>query len=691
MNKKIKYGLAILAGIIALIIIGFLVAVFVIDPNAYKGQIENIASKQIGRELSINGDIELSVFPWIGMEIQDIKIKNAPGFKQPYFLNCKKAEVKVKLFPLIKKEIKVGTVQINNFSLYLTKKQNGQTNWQDLIPGKSKDKSEPAKKTDQKQTPKKTLNMTALILEKFSLSKGSVIWNDLVTENEIRIHEFDFTLGPIKSNHPFNLNSSFDLSSKKPKLESSVSLEGEGSIDWASQLIDINNIHLVNQVKEGQLPKGKTELSTDVRLNWPKGTLDIKELQINSLGLGLQGQIKGDQVLAEPNFSGHLELIESNLKEFLGKLNDQAYQTKDKQALTSVSANMSFEASPEKAFIRDLRVQLDQSLLQGHIDVPSFKPVQISFDFNLDRFDVDKYLPPEKKEKQRKETKTEKGAPKEIKEEIPLINMLGGLKLKGRLHISKLRAFGLKLRDVELDIQSDGQTIKINPLQAGLYQGYLNNFSTLNIDQGNPVINSQLNLKSVQVGDLVRDLTGKKTLTGKGLIKADLKTKGRKKKELIKNSQGQMEVNLEQGSIKGLNIAGMLINLYRVSQGQEKSSFGVKQTDFVSLNASAYMEDGKIYNRDLRVSSPLFVLTGSGSLDLLTKDINYLAKVQAKEGMSKHLGSDFQKIKGVDIPIKIQGSYLSPNYMLDLQEAIKEIGQEKIKKEIQEHLKDFLK
>jgi AsmA protein len=40
-------------------------AVFLINPNDYKDEIAAAVKKQTGRELAIQGDISLSVFPWL--------------------------------------------------------------------------------------------------------------------------------------------------------------------------------------------------------------------------------------------------------------------------------------------------------------------------------------------------------------------------------------------------------------------------------------------------------------------------------------------------------------------------------------------------------------------------------------------------------------------------------------------------
>ena len=77
MGKLIK----IIVGLLLLIVVAVVVAPLVIDPNDYREQIQSAVKNKTGRDLLINGDLSLSVFPWIGVGVNDASLSNASGFK----------------------------------------------------------------------------------------------------------------------------------------------------------------------------------------------------------------------------------------------------------------------------------------------------------------------------------------------------------------------------------------------------------------------------------------------------------------------------------------------------------------------------------------------------------------------------------------------------------------------------------
>jgi len=81
MGKLLK----IVSGLVLLIVVAAIVAPMVIDPNDYREQIQTVVKEKTGRDLAINGDLSLSVFPWIGIGINDVSLSNAVGFKAEPF------------------------------------------------------------------------------------------------------------------------------------------------------------------------------------------------------------------------------------------------------------------------------------------------------------------------------------------------------------------------------------------------------------------------------------------------------------------------------------------------------------------------------------------------------------------------------------------------------------------------------
>ncbi|MBW1940282.1 MAG: AsmA family protein, partial [Deltaproteobacteria bacterium] len=107
MRKTIKWIVSIGAGLILIIAVVLVLAPMFVDIRQYKPQIEQKLSEATGRPVTLDGDLQLSLFPWAGLSFSDLHLGNPPGFEQKDLLFVKSFDVKVKLLPLLFKDIQV--------------------------------------------------------------------------------------------------------------------------------------------------------------------------------------------------------------------------------------------------------------------------------------------------------------------------------------------------------------------------------------------------------------------------------------------------------------------------------------------------------------------------------------------------------------------------------------------------------
>ena len=103
--RKLKLLFKVLTIVIALALLAVTALVLTFDPNNYKDTITEQVEAQTGREFTIAGDIGLSVFPWVGVEVEDVQLANAEGFSDRAFAKIAQLDVKVKVLPLLRKQL----------------------------------------------------------------------------------------------------------------------------------------------------------------------------------------------------------------------------------------------------------------------------------------------------------------------------------------------------------------------------------------------------------------------------------------------------------------------------------------------------------------------------------------------------------------------------------------------------------
>src|SRR5215471_17714192 len=111
--KGIAKVLAIVAGALLLILVAVLVAVaYLFNPNDYKGQITAAVARSTGRELKLDGDLSLSVFPTIHIGVGPASISNAQGFGPAPMAKIGGADLSVSLLPLLTGRIELANARL---------------------------------------------------------------------------------------------------------------------------------------------------------------------------------------------------------------------------------------------------------------------------------------------------------------------------------------------------------------------------------------------------------------------------------------------------------------------------------------------------------------------------------------------------------------------------------------------------
>ena len=210
MGKLLK----ILSGLVLLIVGAAIVAPMMIDPNDYREQIQTVVKEKTGRDLAINGDLSVSLFPWIGIGLNDVSLSNAVGFKAAPFAKIQEANVKVKLLPLLSQHVEVSTVVLKGMSLNLEKNQAGKTNWDDLVQPSTESDATQGKSTEQSST----LAMSAMAIGGLQIVNANITWDDASKGERYSLAGLDLTTDALSLGSPMGVELTLTVNSHQPKL-----------------------------------------------------------------------------------------------------------------------------------------------------------------------------------------------------------------------------------------------------------------------------------------------------------------------------------------------------------------------------------------------------------------------------------------------------------------------------------------
>ena len=111
------------------------IAPFVVDLNNYKGYVTRLVKQQTGRELAIDGAIDLSVLPIPTIKIGGVRFANLQGAASPDMLRIASVEASIALMPLFRGEIEVDSLTFVDPVIELETLADGSVNWQLALAG----------------------------------------------------------------------------------------------------------------------------------------------------------------------------------------------------------------------------------------------------------------------------------------------------------------------------------------------------------------------------------------------------------------------------------------------------------------------------------------------------------------------------------------------------------------------------
>ncbi len=676
MAKLFKIVLSIIASLIALIIIAAIVIPLFVDPNDYKPQIIELVKKQTGRTLTINGDLEISVFPWIGVSTGELALSNAKGFADRPFAKIEESNIKVKLFPLLSRKVEVSRIVLKGLDLYLVKNKQGISNWDDLVQPenaqKQPGKSQPADTSTTEAAPA----LAALAIGGLSIENAHITWNDASSGQYIEIRQFNLNTDQLMFDQPVDVDLAFEVFDKKANTTLQLDLATQLLINAALDKIQFKSLTLNTTMTGDDLPNKQVnaQLQSDIALDLTQQTLDISNLTLQSGNLRVTAQLKGVNIKDQPDFNGLIEVAEFDLGKFLRNMGIKL-NMRDDTALSRFRLQSQLAATDKAAKLSGLQITLDDSHLTGDINIADFDKQAIRFNLVLDKINADRYLPPENKSTKTGNKVASPAAAAAAGAALFPVETLRKLNLQGTLLINALTFNKIPMQGVRLTIDAKRGLLKTQQSIQHLLEGSYHGQTVINVKGRTPSLALNEKLQGVQIAPLLKAVNDSDRMSGKINASIRLKGYGNTSKAIKSSLNGALSFNLSDSVIKGFNIQKMIDSIKTLLKGTPLPPANKNdQTLFSKISGTATVSNGIVKNNDLIATSSRVDVTGKGIINLRTDQIDY--KIRA--AVTKRGQKD--KVKGIPLIIKISGPLAKPSYQLDVAAIALEKNKAKIDK-----------
>jgi AsmA protein len=676
-------------GVIALAVVAVGYLVMAMPTDVVRDRVAAEVKARTGRDLVIAGPASFTLYPSLGVALGDVSLSGTPGTGGKPLVTMAALDVSVRLWPLIRREVRVSKLVLRQPEINLEVDSQGRTSWDFARSGAAATSAAPlasppgsALEAGTAPAPDAPLSSGPGSSEPPARESGSRSKIEQLELGDVRIedgtiHYLDARSGVAREVRA--VNASLALPSISYPLQTQGSLvwrdkkvDFEGELTSVKAVLEDRPAQVALTVKSDAVEAGfdgtasfagafeaegrftaKSPSARDLA-NWlgfalapsnGMGALDAKGLvrangkavsftggEMVLDGATATGQVTVETSGARPHVKANLKLSELDLNRYHGML-------------AAAQPSSAPAAAP----------QPQRPAPQGAAPSASAPPASIE-----DLLSREPGAPPGPRVK----GFTQRDG---WSEEPIDLSGLGLLDVDAKLSVGRLLVREIKVGQSELSVALKSGVMKTTFDDVRLYDGRGRGFITLDASSPKLVnLGGNITLEGISALPLLKDAAELDWLSGTGKLAFALAGQGQTERQIIETLNGRAEFTFTDGAIVGINIPQMVRGFGR--PGGE--SGGIEKTDFSELASSWVVTEGIAENRDLALVSPLLRVTGSGSVMLPAREIDDTLRPKIVASLSGQGGD--QNRSGIEIPVRVHGPLEKPKFTPDLGGAFKD-------------------
>ncbi|HDZ55683.1 MAG TPA: AsmA family protein [Pseudomonas xinjiangensis] len=661
----VLFGLVILG----IGVLFFLTRLF--DPNDYKEQIQQLARDKANVELTLGGDIGWSLFPWLGIELQEVTV--AP-LNQPdqAIAEVGSMGLGVEVLPLLRRQLRMSDVILDSVTLNLLRDADGTGNWEtigatDETP-LAEDGSEPAAEQPQEST----AGDLDVAIESVRITNASINYTDQQAGQALVMEDVNLTTGALIEGEPFDIDLLGLLIVEDPAVRVRIDLKTVAQFDLDLQRYEFDAINL--KVDASGTPfSGRAvnlELQGDGVLDQTAQIAELNQMRLTLADMRATGQVKASQLDGDMQIEGNLDVAEFDGRALIASLGQELPGTTEPRALEKVALSARLDGSATSMMLQDMTLVIDGTTFEGSAGIADFARQAVRFDLSGGSLNVDNYLPAVDEEQQaaaaEPSVKLPSGgsasdiAPLEWSEDPVLpLETLATLDVDGTLSLEELIVSGIAIQPFTFSGLGKDGLVQLRQLEGGVFGGQ---FSTSGrVDTRATPVELSVKQQLTEIDSLAAQEAFDTPPQIRGLLNVDveLNARGNSMNRWVNTLDGTANFVVNDGALIGVNLEQQLCQGIALANRKTLSEpRGSEDTPFQRLAGSFNITDGTISGSDLVVAVPGIAVKGQGEVDLPDQRIDYrlgLLLQGDKSAMPDPACQINERYEGIEWPVRCQG------------------------------------
>jgi len=714
--KAALKGLVALVLIIAFAVAALAIWVSQINPNDYKGTLNEQLSKNSPLPVAVEGNLGWSLFPNLAISVERLVVKEAA---QPTnnLATLQDIRIGVQLMPLLQKTIITNELSVGGGVIQLRQNPDGSGNWQTTSAPATSDQKPASASTPATDTPSTAGDSTAdalsLDVQRIALNNIDITYTDVNNET-ISVNGFQLQIDDLNlSGQAFPLDIKAHIQqannlSVETHAKGMLTLNGLEQFAVTDLIIDSQ---LQGDVTDQKPLPVKTTITANGNLSTQQFNADSIQLVIDSLTTDLKLQIS--TAGETPDISGTLQVQAQKIDSLMKKLGQEsALEGVKPPSQFSLSANIKQQG--DKTQLEALRLKVDDtqingsaSLTQGELPLWQLQLAGSSIDLNryliATEATAEKTTPKTASADTALSTQATPAAQENTQPLIP-VEAFRGKKAKVNITFDSIKHEKNTLKNIELALLLNDGWLKIKRVYAEAFNGSIETSGSVNARIDTPEVLVRLNLDGIDLHSAAASTINNPPLSGRLNAKGQVKTQGNSIAVMKQGLTGQLGFSINQLELKNINIEQQLCRAVAKLRKKDAPESWPKNSTFSATKGQFTIVDGKVTTKQLAATTGDLKVSGDGIIDIANQTYDYVLGLDllARETPSCPVIKD--KWRDITWPMRCQGDIAKGDISCKpdqdrllkiaskmLENKAKEKLQEKLEEKLDPKLKDALK
>lgn len=681
MGRILKYTAVAIGALLALLVAGIVIFSLLFDPNDYRAKISEQVTAATGREFVIEGDLGLSLFPWLAIELGKTRLGNAEGFGSEPFMTFDKAHLSVQMLPLLlRREILVSTATLDGLDLNLAINAAGRSNWQDLI-----DRQEAAAEAD--VSADESAGASVFDIGGIEISDAQLSYNDAQLGEQYRLSDFAISTGAVRPGEPIDLDTSFAFDAQPAGLSGTAQSSTTVAFDSDFTKVVLDQLELTADIVgllEGDAPVRFEMNAPEINVDTGQSIADVGALSFSVFDLDGRADVERFSYEGELTPSAKLHIDAFSPRSLATALAIELPETADPNVLGNLVLDATASMTADSIALTGLTMKLDDTTFTGELAMPRESGPYV-MNLSADKINLDRYMAPVE------EGAGQAAADDEPPLEIP-VEMIRSLHARGSLSVQQALMGGMQFDNVKLGINNANSKLRVHPITAEFFHGSYQGDVRIDASGDVATISANEQIKDVSLAPLAKSLLERENITG--LINGSfaLSGRGNDMDAVQQTLNGDVSFALSDGTYEGVDLWYQIRRARAMFKREAPPEPSMPpRTPFSRVSATGKITNGVMRNDDFVADMPFMRMSGAGTVDLTTSDVNYslsgrvFDRPEYVEGASETEIADLTKAV---IPLRITGKTYEPKIGVDVEALLTEQVKEDLKNRLLEKLTD---